>query len=103
MDSKYSLENKKIIMFKSGYLYLLNRHKFNKMVVRFNKSRFYVFWWILWNLNYFFWKKYLNAKESAIQDIGPNDKISKQLDLLTEKEGCKDDSALSLDKAPNFW
>jgi len=47
MDSKYSLENKKIIMFKSGYLYLLNRHKFNKMVVRFNKSRFYIFWWIL--------------------------------------------------------
>ncbi len=49
-----------------------------------------------------FEKKYLNAEESVIKDIGPNDKISKQIDLLTEKEGCDDDSALSLDEAPNF-
>jgi len=49
-----------------------------------------------------FEKKYLNAKESVIKDIGPNNKISKQIDLITEKAGCDDDLASTLEDAPNF-
>ncbi len=42
-------------------------------------------------------KTYLNAKESVIKDIGHVEHVSQQIDLLSEKAGCDDESSLILE------
>ncbi len=42
-------------------------------------------------------KTYLSAKESVIKDIGHVEDVSQQIDLLSEKAGCDDESSLLLE------